>query len=54
MKKFISLLLLLNTTIFVMSQTAEDKLKELKIELPVISTPMANYVHVVEQVIFYF
>ncbi len=30
-----------------MSQNAEDKLKELKIELPVISTPMANYVHVV-------
>lgn len=47
MKKFIFLLLLLNTTLFVMSQTAEEKLKELKIELPTISTPMANYVHVV-------
>lgn len=30
-----------------MAQNPEAKLKELKIELPVISKPMANYVHVV-------
>jgi enamine deaminase RidA (YjgF/YER057c/UK114 family) len=29
------------------SQNAEDRLKELKIELPVIGKPIANYVHVV-------
>ncbi|HEX2628414.1 MAG TPA: RidA family protein [Chitinophagaceae bacterium] len=30
-----------------MAQDAESKLKELKIELPAISQPLANYVHVV-------
>lgn len=47
MKKLFLLILSLNIGIFVMSQTPEAKLKELNIELPVISKPMANYVHAV-------
>ncbi len=48
MKKIILLLaiaLFFATGIY--SQTPEDKLKELKIELPPVSQPIANYVHVV-------
>ncbi len=48
MKKII--LLLAITLVFVTgiySQTPEDKLKELKIELPPVTQPIANYVHVV-------
>jgi enamine deaminase RidA (YjgF/YER057c/UK114 family) len=48
MKKLFFLLsinFILNTVSF--SQNAEARLKELKIELPVIGKPIANYVHVV-------
>lgn len=41
------LILLLNLFMFSHAQDAETKLKTLKIELPVINKPLANYVHVV-------
>ena len=48
MKKIFSLLainlILINATF---SQHPKDKLKELKIELPVVGKPIANYVHIV-------
>lgn len=48
MKKFFSLLIafcIIN--IYALAQDAEARLKELKIDLPVPSKPIANYVHVV-------
>jgi enamine deaminase RidA (YjgF/YER057c/UK114 family) len=47
MKKYIALVFLLTISLFAMSQNPETKLKELNIELPTISKPLASYVHVV-------
>lgn len=47
MKKIFLFLLLLSIYGLAAAQDAEAKLKELKIELPVLGKPIANYVHVV-------
>lgn len=47
MQQVILLSFLLNLHIFSHAQDPESKLKALKIELPAIGKPMANYVHVV-------
>jgi len=47
LKKIILLPILLFCMLTVFSQDPESRLKELKIDLPVIGKPIANYVHVV-------
>src|SRR5262245_4081925 len=47
MKRIICLLLILSVGLNMFAQDAEAKLKELKIELPTIGKPLANYVHAV-------
>lgn len=47
MKKLFVLLVLIGTAFIIHAQDAAQKLKELKIELPAIGKPLANYVHVV-------
>lgn len=47
MRQFFFLLLLVNLFMFSHAQDAETKLRTLKIELPAINKPLANYVHAV-------
>ncbi len=47
MRQLFLLSFLLNLSILTNAQDAETKLKAMKIELPVLSKPLANYVHVV-------
>jgi enamine deaminase RidA (YjgF/YER057c/UK114 family) len=47
MRQLFLLSFLLNLSMLTNAQDAETKLKAMKIELPVLSKPLANYVHVV-------
>ena len=47
MRQLFLLSFLLNLSMLTNAQDAETKLKTMKIELPVLSKPLANYVHVV-------
>ena len=47
MRQLFLLSFLLNLSMLINAQDAETKLKAMKIELPVLSKPLANYVHVV-------
>ncbi len=47
MRQLFLLSFLLNLSVLTNAQDAETKLKAMKIELPVLSKPLANYVHVV-------
>ncbi len=47
MRKIIAFVLIITFHTVTMSQTPELKIKQLNIELPAVSKPMANYVHVV-------
>ena len=47
MRQLFLLSFLLNLSILTNAQDADTKLKAMKIELPVLSKPLANYVHVV-------